>query len=462
MASLSRPHDHPGARSSSTCAASVAEATGLLAELGDDAVIYAGGTELLLLMKLGFAAYGHLVDVKRIDELHGIRVVDGTLRIGAAVTHRQIERSPLVLDGLAGARPTGGPPGQHPGPQRGHPGWQPVVRGPALGPRDVPAGRRRARGHRYRRRPSERRHDRVHDRPLRDRPGDRARCSWRSSCRPSATTPRWSTTASRSMSDLPPRSAASCASWTAASAEARVAVGSVGIAPGAGTGRGAARRRSAGGLPGPRPRWTPAAGSPPMPANRSPTRTAPPTTSTTWCRSWSVGASARPPLVPRRPASGRSLRGDDRHGPGTAGSRCGASAAHRAHRPVHQCPPRAGPRGARLLGASAADVHDARSGRSRPGWVAWRPASVRRSRAVGRAAPWASWRCTTRSHPCPRRAASRRSTPAATARSRAVSWVRSRRSRPCATSSPAASWSWAALPTRSTHRAPSRVAAARR
>ena len=80
-------------------ARSVAEATGLLAELGEDAVIYAGGTELLLLMKLGFAAYGHLVDVKHIDEIHGVSVSDGILRIGAAVTHRQIERSPLVLEG---------------------------------------------------------------------------------------------------------------------------------------------------------------------------------------------------------------------------------------------------------------------------------------------------------------------------------------------------------------------------
>jgi carbon-monoxide dehydrogenase medium subunit len=80
-------------------ARSVPEATGLLTELADDAVIYAGGTELLLLMKLGFAAYGHLVDVKPIDDLHGLDVNDGTLRIGAAVTHRQIERSPLVLQG---------------------------------------------------------------------------------------------------------------------------------------------------------------------------------------------------------------------------------------------------------------------------------------------------------------------------------------------------------------------------
>ena len=89
---------------------SVAEATALIGEHGDEAVLYGGGTELLLVMKLGFAAYGHLVDIKPIAELSGIDVRDGVLRIGAAVTHRAIERSPLVArqlrssaHGLAGA-----------------------------------------------------------------------------------------------------------------------------------------------------------------------------------------------------------------------------------------------------------------------------------------------------------------------------------------------------------------------
>lgn len=80
-------------------ATSVEAATQLLAEHGDDAVVYSGGTELVLLMKLGFAAYGHLVDVKPIPELSGLDVHDGTLRIGAAVTHRAIERSPIVAAG---------------------------------------------------------------------------------------------------------------------------------------------------------------------------------------------------------------------------------------------------------------------------------------------------------------------------------------------------------------------------
>ena len=80
-------------------AGSVAEATALIGEYGDDGVIYGGGTELLLLMKLGFAAYGHLVDIKPIAELAGIDVADGVLRIGATATHRAIERSPVVAAG---------------------------------------------------------------------------------------------------------------------------------------------------------------------------------------------------------------------------------------------------------------------------------------------------------------------------------------------------------------------------
>lgn len=80
-------------------AESVAAATGLLEELGDEAVVYSGGTELLLLMKLGFAEPAHLVDVKRIPELRRLDMEDGTLVIGGAVTHREIERSPLVHAG---------------------------------------------------------------------------------------------------------------------------------------------------------------------------------------------------------------------------------------------------------------------------------------------------------------------------------------------------------------------------
>ena len=81
-------------------AVSVEEAHELLQRYGEDAVVVCGGTELLLLLKLGFAAYGHLVDVKGIEKLGGIRAENGTLVIGATATHREVERSPVVLERL--------------------------------------------------------------------------------------------------------------------------------------------------------------------------------------------------------------------------------------------------------------------------------------------------------------------------------------------------------------------------
>src|SRR5260370_19666876 len=73
---------------------SVREASRLLADLGDDAAAYCGGTELLLAMKLGLASYEHLVDLKRVLGLRGIAAgPDGALRIGAATTHHEIETS---------------------------------------------------------------------------------------------------------------------------------------------------------------------------------------------------------------------------------------------------------------------------------------------------------------------------------------------------------------------------------
>jgi carbon-monoxide dehydrogenase medium subunit len=81
-------------------ATSVEEAGELLQLYGEDAAVMCGGTELLLLLKLGFSSYGHLVDIKGIEELGGIRAENGTLVSGSTVTHREIERSPLVLERL--------------------------------------------------------------------------------------------------------------------------------------------------------------------------------------------------------------------------------------------------------------------------------------------------------------------------------------------------------------------------
>ena len=76
----------------------VREASELLSELGPGALPYCGGTELLLVAKLGLTDFTDLVDLKRIPELSGI-AANGDLRIGAATTHRDIERSPVVRSG---------------------------------------------------------------------------------------------------------------------------------------------------------------------------------------------------------------------------------------------------------------------------------------------------------------------------------------------------------------------------
>ncbi len=78
--------------------ATIEAASRLLTTHGADAAIYAGGTELLVLMKERLVHYPHLVNIKTIPGLDGITLDPGarSLRIGPLATHRVIERSPLV------------------------------------------------------------------------------------------------------------------------------------------------------------------------------------------------------------------------------------------------------------------------------------------------------------------------------------------------------------------------------
>jgi carbon-monoxide dehydrogenase medium subunit len=78
--------------------ATVQEASQMLVHFGEDAGIYAGGTELLLAMKHKALSYQHLVDVKVIPGLDSIELRGNALEIGAAVTHRSVERSALVRE----------------------------------------------------------------------------------------------------------------------------------------------------------------------------------------------------------------------------------------------------------------------------------------------------------------------------------------------------------------------------
>jgi carbon-monoxide dehydrogenase medium subunit len=70
----------------------------MLAEFGERGRLYAGGTELLLAMKHDLLRYQHLVDVKTIPGLDKIETTNSSIVIGGAVTHRTIERSPVVRE----------------------------------------------------------------------------------------------------------------------------------------------------------------------------------------------------------------------------------------------------------------------------------------------------------------------------------------------------------------------------
>ena len=77
-------------------AASVDEALALLAQFGDDGKLIAGGHSLLPVMKLRFSQPAHLIDIRRVPELAGIREEDGALRIGATTTHAMIAGSDVI------------------------------------------------------------------------------------------------------------------------------------------------------------------------------------------------------------------------------------------------------------------------------------------------------------------------------------------------------------------------------
>ena len=77
----------------------VAEACALLKQHGSDAKVFAGGAHLTILMKQGLFEPKTLVNIKKIPELRGIKFDrQQGLTIGALVTHRELETSPLVQE----------------------------------------------------------------------------------------------------------------------------------------------------------------------------------------------------------------------------------------------------------------------------------------------------------------------------------------------------------------------------
>ena len=75
----------------------LAEATGLLGAHANDAMLIAGGTDVMPNLKHRLFTPNHLIVIKGISELHGITVAREELIIGAAESLADIARNPLVL-----------------------------------------------------------------------------------------------------------------------------------------------------------------------------------------------------------------------------------------------------------------------------------------------------------------------------------------------------------------------------
>ncbi|MCX8067406.1 MAG: FAD binding domain-containing protein, partial [Anaerolineae bacterium] len=69
---------------------SVEEAVDLLARYGPEARVLAGGTDLIVQMKMERLAPQYLVSIGRVPGLEGISVQDGRTRIGARTSIRSL------------------------------------------------------------------------------------------------------------------------------------------------------------------------------------------------------------------------------------------------------------------------------------------------------------------------------------------------------------------------------------
>ena len=75
---------------------SLDETLGLLAQLGEDARVVAGGHSLIPMMKLRLARPEHLVDLQDVEDLRGIRSEPDAVIIGAMTTQHELIGSELL------------------------------------------------------------------------------------------------------------------------------------------------------------------------------------------------------------------------------------------------------------------------------------------------------------------------------------------------------------------------------
>jgi len=78
----------------------VEEASAELVRLGERATIYAGGAELILLLRYGMVHAEYLINIKGIDGLSEIGWDGRTVQIGATVTHHRLETDSLIRERL--------------------------------------------------------------------------------------------------------------------------------------------------------------------------------------------------------------------------------------------------------------------------------------------------------------------------------------------------------------------------
>jgi carbon-monoxide dehydrogenase medium subunit len=78
---------------------SLEEALSMMAQEGEDVPLMAGGVAMMILIKQRITRPKRIISLRKLDELQNITYEEGTgLRIGALVTHRAIENSPLVKE----------------------------------------------------------------------------------------------------------------------------------------------------------------------------------------------------------------------------------------------------------------------------------------------------------------------------------------------------------------------------
>jgi len=78
----------------------VQEALSLLGKLGDDAKLLAGGHSLIPMMKLRLAQPKHVIDLRKVPNLAGVKQDGNTIVVGAMTTHWQVESAPVLREKL--------------------------------------------------------------------------------------------------------------------------------------------------------------------------------------------------------------------------------------------------------------------------------------------------------------------------------------------------------------------------